>query len=323
MDRVYEQRPIMFGEVLFDRFPDGNIVLGGAPFNVAWHLQAFGLSPLLISRIGADALGRQISAAMIEWGMDRSGLQLDSAHQTSTVDIVFKDGEPSFDIVSDRAFDFIDRYALPPINTETLLYHGSLALRNPVSRETLWELRHHNEGFSFVDVNLRPPWCTPEILLEILDGANCIKLNQNELNLIVSDGASVAAKAVQLLTDMSAELIVVTRGKQGAVAFTLEGASYDAAPKPARNVVDTVGAGDAFSAIMLLGQTKKWSIDLTLKRAQEFASAIVGVRGAIVRDIDFYNSFMESWGIGVPKNNTTHHRGGDKPEQLEMHSTDQ
>jgi fructokinase len=297
MDRVYALRPIMFGEVLFDRFPDGSVVLGGAPFNVAWHLQAFGMSPMLISRIGADALGRQISTAMIEWGMDRSGLQLDSAHQTGTVDVNFTDGEPIFDIVPDRAFDFIDGYALPPIRTDSTLYYGSLALRNQISKETLRELKQHNEGYTFVDVNLRAPWWSMDMLLEILNGANCIKLNQNELSKIVSPGTSVAAKAVRLLADMSAELIVVTRGKEGAVAYTLDGASYEAAPEPARRVVDTVGAGDAFSAVLLLGQDKQWDIDLTLERAQSFASAIVGVRGATVRDAGFYTQFLERWDI--------------------------
>lgn len=113
MDRMQDQRPIMFGKVLFDMFPDGSVALGGAPFNVAWHLQAFGLEPLLISRVGADALGRRVATAMLEWGMDRSGLQIDSAHPTSTVTITFNVGEPEFDIVADRAIDYIDRYSIP------------------------------------------------------------------------------------------------------------------------------------------------------------------------------------------------------------------
>jgi fructokinase len=307
MDRKQEQRPIMFGEVLFDHFPDGSVVMGGAPFNVAWHLQAFGMSPLLVSRIGSDALGRQISGAMIEWGMDRSGLQLDSAHQTGTVDVDISDGEPTFDIVSERAFDFIDRFALPPIRTDNTLYHGSLAIRNSTSRETLKELRQHSDGFTFVDVNLRAPWWTEETLLEMLEGADCIKLNHDELNQIVTSGTSVAAKAVRLLTNMSADLVVVTRGKQGAIVYAADGESYEAKPEPARRFVDAVGAGDAFSAVMLLGYAKQWSIDLTLERAQSFASAIVGVRGATVKDPGFYAKFLKEWDVSpgqVVKANT-------------------
>ncbi len=91
-----QRRPVIFGEVLFDRFPDGSLVLGGAPFNVAWHLQAFGQAPLLISRVGDDPLGRQVRGAMLDWGMDTAGLQLDSAHATGTVEVRFDHGEPSY-----------------------------------------------------------------------------------------------------------------------------------------------------------------------------------------------------------------------------------
>ena len=74
MTNLSGQRPVIFGEVLFDRFPDGSVVLGGAPFNVAWHLQAFGMAPLFISRVGNDALGRTIRDTMHCWEMDASGL---------------------------------------------------------------------------------------------------------------------------------------------------------------------------------------------------------------------------------------------------------
>ena len=76
------KRPLVFGEVLFDCFPDGAEVLGGAPFNVAWHLQGFGQEPLFVSRIGDDIRGNQIRAAMSDWGMSLSGLQLDTSHAT-------------------------------------------------------------------------------------------------------------------------------------------------------------------------------------------------------------------------------------------------
>lgn len=302
MDRVQQQRPIMFGEVLFDLFPDGSAVLGGAPFNVAWHLQAFGLSPLLISRVGSDALGRLISSAMIDWGMDRSGLQLDSAHPTGSVNITFDAGEPCFDIVSDRAFDFIDRYALPPLCTGGQLYYGSLALRNQVSRETLWELKQCSDGFSFVDINLRPPWWSRELVLEALAGADLIKLNRAELYQIVPEGEGVEAKAIMLLTKMAAQQVIVTQGKEGAVTYMQDGSSFCVAPEPASKVVDTVGAGDAFSAVLLLGQTKGWSIELSMERAQSFASAIVGVRGAITRDTAFYRGFLNRWIADLRRN---------------------
>jgi fructokinase len=128
--------PCFFGEILFDVFPDGREVLGGAPFNVAWHLQGFGLAPLLISRVGADAAGERIRAAMAAWGMRLDGLQTDPVHPTGRVTVSLRDGEPSFDIVTDSAWDFIAADELPDL-TPALVYHGSLALRHPVSAAAL------------------------------------------------------------------------------------------------------------------------------------------------------------------------------------------
>lgn len=286
----------MFGEVLFDMFPDGSVVLGGAPFNVAWHLQAFGLNPLLISRVGSDALGRQIRSAMLGWGMDCSGLQLDSAHKTGCVNVTLDAGEPFFDIVPNSAFDFIDRYALPPLRTDGFLYHGTLALRKSVSRETLLELRQHNEGCSFVDVNLRSPWWSLETVLELLVGACRIKLNHAELDKLVPEESGMDSKARWLLGETGAQRLLVTRGQQGARLYMADGSSCQVAPAPAYKLVDTVGAGDAFSAVMLLGQIREWDIELTMERAQSFATAIVGVRGAIVRHRSFYQQFLDRWG---------------------------
>ena len=96
-------RPAVFGEVLFDRFEDGSSVLGGAPFNVVWHLQGFGLEPLLISRVGNDRLGEQVIAAMESWGMDTRGIQFDKDHPTGTVNVTLNNGQPTFDIVPERA----------------------------------------------------------------------------------------------------------------------------------------------------------------------------------------------------------------------------
>ena len=84
---MIRKRTCIFGEVLFDHFPNGTRVLGGAPFNVAWHLQAFGKGPLLCSRIGNDPDGASITAAMREWDMDTCELQLDPALATGRVEL--------------------------------------------------------------------------------------------------------------------------------------------------------------------------------------------------------------------------------------------
>jgi len=98
----------IFGEVLFDEFPDGNRVLGGAPFNVAWHLQAFSQTPLFISRVGNDSEGSQICKSMLNWGMNIDALQTDEKLPTGKVIVELEDGEPSYDIIAPAAYDAIE-----------------------------------------------------------------------------------------------------------------------------------------------------------------------------------------------------------------------
>ena len=168
--------PVIFGEVLFDCFPDGNSVLGGAPFNVAWHLQAFGLAPLVVSSIGDDDLGEKVLSAMKSWNMNTAGMQSDSVHPTGSVDIEFHNGEPQYTIVEQRAYDHIDAALLPSLPANSLLYHGSLALRNQVSREALTTLKAQHDSTIFMDVNLRDPWWDKQFVLELANDADWVCL---------------------------------------------------------------------------------------------------------------------------------------------------
>lgn len=117
----------VFGEVLFDCFPDGARVLGGAPFNVAWHLQAFGDRPQFISRIGGDESGREIARAMASWGMDCAGLQYDPDYPTGRVEVSITATEPSYEIVADSAYDFITAAELRGPFPAGILYHAASA----------------------------------------------------------------------------------------------------------------------------------------------------------------------------------------------------
>jgi fructokinase len=297
MSETTTPRPVIFGEVLFDCFPDGSVVLGGAPFNVAWHLQAFGMAPVFVSRVGDDALGHRIRDTMHAWEMDTSGLQLDSAHPTGKVEIRFVDGEPEYDIIDRQAYDFIDAGAVPPLRRGTVLYHGSLALRNAESRRALEEIRRKYEPCVLVDVNLRDPWWQRDGILQLLEGGDWVKLNEHELALLVQGDRDPADAMAQLLQDYRLQLLIVTRGSAGAVAVTATGEKCQVAPRDVAHVTDTVGAGDAFTSVVLLGQARNWPLPLLLERAQQFASAIVGVRGATVHDAGFYRPFIQEWGL--------------------------
>jgi fructokinase len=285
-------RPVIFGEVLFDHFPDGSVVLGGAPFNVAWHLQAFGQRPVFVSRVGDDALARRIRDTMRDWGMDGIGLQKDSAHPTGTVDVSFAEGEPHYAIVEQRAWDFIREEILPPLPDAALLYHGSLALRNEVSRNTFRVLSERLQVPRFVDVNLRAPWWQAQAVRELVEGAAWLKLNAHELVELASGDTPAAAEA--LLQGYGLHVLILTRGAAGAELISAE-KNISVAPQAATRIVDTVGAGDAFTSVILLGLLNGWSAESMLERAQAFASASVGVRGATVADPGFYAPFIEAW----------------------------
>jgi fructokinase len=290
----------IFGEVLFDCFPDGSQVLGGAPFNVAWHLQGFGLSPCFISRVGLDAQGEQIRASMQAWGLDDSLVQADPGHPTGRVNVIFEDGEPCYEIVPASAYDFIDAMGLGDAPHTGLLYHGSLAIRDPASAAALAELKADHQGKLFLDVNLRAPWWSIDTILPLLNDADHVKVNEAELVLLTPEGPGGAGSA-GLGETMGAfarrhglETLIVTRGAEGAMLWH-GGSLTTVAPSSGTPVVDTVGAGDGFASVFLLGLSQQWPIALTLTRARDFASALVSRRGATIDDPAVYRQFLRAW----------------------------
>jgi fructokinase len=294
---VASERPVIFGEVLYDCFPGGEAVLGGAPFNVAWHLQGFGLSPLFISRVGDDPLGHRVRDSMHRHGMDTSGLQLDSLHPTGKVTITLSGDSHSFEIIPEQAYDYIDRDALPPLPETALFYHGSLAARSPVSAQTLAALRARYSTRRLVDVNLRSPWWQQEQVLELVDGAWLAKLNDEELLQLAPDAEDDAARMQRLIGDAGLQLLVITRGAAGAELLTAGGDHFRVVPDAMTGVVDTVGAGDALTAVLIVAVLQGWPYWQALERAQSFASAIVGSRGAVVEEPGFYQPFIDAWGL--------------------------
>jgi len=291
-----EKIPVLFGEVLFDCFDDGSRVLGGAPFNVAWHLQAFGYEPLLISRVGDDPMGRQIRDTMSRWGMTTAGLQKDSAHPTGEVRVSLQDGQPTFDILKDRAYDHIHSDAIPPMEP-ALIYQGTLGLRQAGSATALEELLKRHQASVFLDVNLRPPWWSRALVEQQLDHSRWVKINDAELETMVEGDEELRTKARTLMTRHALGLLIVTAGSKG--AFALDGSAEIQEVKPAARVpvVDTVGAGDAFASVCIAGLLREWPLPRILERAQEFASLLVGQRGAILDNAASYRSLAERWEI--------------------------
>lgn len=286
------QRPIIFGEVLFDVFPD-KAVLGGAPFNVAWHLQGFGCAPLFISRVGNDDLGAQIRDGMASWGMDTAGVQTDETRPTGQVKIEMTGASHSFEILPDQAYDHINqeeaRAALAGIDA-ALFYHGGLIAREEESAATLAALRSETEAPVFVDINLRTPFWTREGSLALMRGARWVKLNDEEIAQLAPNQTPEDLRAT-----LGVERLILTRGEQGADLYSANGTKENCAPAAIDGFVDSVGAGDAFASVMILGLLKGWPAKVTMARAQAFASELCTHRGATIADQGVYDRYRKQW----------------------------
>ncbi|MBN1592134.1 MAG: carbohydrate kinase [Candidatus Coatesbacteria bacterium] len=291
--------PLIFGEILFDIFPDGRVVLGGAPLNVAWHLRGFGQNPILISRIGRDRLGGEALSIIADWGLDTSGVQIDSEHPTGSVCVVLDDGEPRYEIPADQAFDFIDPdRAIEAIRGQkiSIFHHGTLAARSRVSASALNSFLSEVDCEVNLDLNLRSPWWNLGTIERLLRRADSVKLNADELaSLNFADPTKTHIdRARELRASFGNGLIVVTLGFHGAFAVT-ESEVVEAPASMMSDVIDTVGAGDAFTAVLILGIIQNWPLEQVLIRAAEFAASICGVRGATTTDFALYRSHLNRW----------------------------
>ncbi len=286
-------RPVVFGEVLFDCFEDRNVP-GGAPLNVAWHLHALGWNPLLISRIGNDDPGQKLVTRMRDWGMDTSGIQRDMQHPTGRVEIKMDGKSHTFDILPDQAYDFIEpETARCSVNLRQcgVLYHGSLALRGK-SRAALERLIEAAEAPVFLDINLREPWWSKDAVLDMIQRARLLKLNDDELELLMPErlrGLAVEEALGKIRVEWDLDAIWLTLGKEGALYSS--GAVEPLRVKPDEDtapVVDTVGAGDSFCAAILGGFLKGSSPAETAACATKLATRVCGQQGATASNPDIY-----------------------------------
>lgn len=318
---IAEGRPVIVGEVLFDTLPSGEAMLGGAPFNVAWHLKGFGLDPLFISKVGEDCNGERILTIMEKWGMDLKGVKMDSNHATGRVEVELDESKnPTYHIMPNRAYDYISgTAALAELdNIEcSLLYHGTLIRRvspsdnsMPVSRQALELLRKETGLPIFVSLNLRPPWWDYDSVSQLLKEATWCKLNEPELAAINRRSTISPAEredaAHAVLEQYDLEIVMVTLGTEGAF-FVLEGGEVvPGRPRIVPTVVDTIesekilvdtiGAGDAFAAVALLGLSCGWPVKTILQRAIDFSSDLCSWAGATPRSKALYVSYLQRWG---------------------------
>jgi len=279
--------------------------LGGAPFNVARHLKAFGQNPILITSLGSDSLREEILHAMSQYGMDVMGIQHDDTHPTGRVQVHIEGGGHRFEILPMQAYDFIHsikaQKTILSVHPE-LVYYGTLAQRNEISRQTLKALLHGTEAAKFMDINLRAPWYDKRTILDSLQYANIIKLNDDELQILAEmfelSGSSADEQVANLMNRFNIEKTVITCGEEGAWQIDRDGAKIEAVVKnKITKLVDTVGAGDGFAAVCILGSLKRWPAIMTLERAIAFAGVICEIRGAVPDHADFYIPFAREWDL--------------------------
>ncbi|KQQ96276.1 PfkB family carbohydrate kinase [Massilia sp. Leaf139] len=301
---------IVFGEALVDDFATEQVV-GGAPFNVARHLAAFMAPQLMITRVGKDHNGETIAAEFERFAMSQAGLQRDSIEETGRVIVERGAHGHRFVIVPNQAYDYIareDALAAAKAVDAGALYFGTLAQRAERSRGTLKALLSATSGLRFLDVNMRDGQVDERTVSDSLHAADIAKVNEDELQALfgwyfqlgpndppmAADETRSACAA--LLQMFGLQALIVTLGHRGSVYFGAGGVTIDTrdTPPPAF-VIDTVGAGDAFSAIFLLGRARGWPLESTLARANEFAGAICAIPGAVPRDLGFYDQWMTRW----------------------------
>lgn len=252
---------ICFGEMLWDILP-GQELPGGAPMNVAYHLQQLSQPVAMISRLGADDHGRRLLSYVQNKGLSTTFIQQDEAQETGKVYArVTAAHDVEYDIQFPAAWDFIAwEPALAAYLQQTpgpgYLVFGSLAARHTVSRSTLEKLLQ-GSATKVLDINLRPPHYTPERISWLLEQCDILKLNLAELELIAGwQGRSgTPEEGVQALAErFRINTIIVTMGGQGALLYT-EGRFYRH-PGFRVQVADTIGSGDAFLAGFLATLTR-------------------------------------------------------------------
>ncbi|MER0438797.1 carbohydrate kinase [Emticicia sp. W12TSBA100-4] len=263
---------VCFGEVLWDLLPTGKIA-GGAPMNVAVHANQLGLDAIMISAVGDDELGEGITSFLSSRGLSVSTIQKNE-YQTGIVEVTLDaKGSPSYEIIQPVAWDFIrlTENAKKAVQVTDALVFGSLALRNEVSKNTLFALQAEAK-LKVLDINLRKPFYTSELADELFKVADIVKVNDEELEMICAwygQTGDETANAKFLKERYQLKGIIVTRGGNGAF-FIDENNEFAEHQGFKVTVNDTIGSGDSFLASFIT----KWLNGEKPAEALKFACAV-------------------------------------------------
>jgi fructokinase len=276
------------GEILWDLLPGGR-QLGGAPFNFTFHCHQLGHGSVMVSRVGADELGRDIRERVRQLALMDSYIQEDSAHPTGTVGVQLDGtGQPIFTIHPEVAYDYLawDASLEPLLRQARAVCFGSLIQRSPVARATVQRaVQTAANALIVFDVNLRQHFYSREVIESSLHASRWVKLNDSELSVLrdllglTQPGES--GGLAELRERYGLELACLTRGEHGCLVQTA--AEEIAVPGRSVQVVDAVGAGDAFAAGLLVYALEGRSLTEAANFANRLAARVAAAAGGTPR----------------------------------------
>jgi fructokinase len=269
-------RVVGVGEVLWDLLLTGP-QLGGAPANFAYHAHALGAQAEVITRVGKDDYGRDIIRRFQEMGLPGGVVQVDETWPTGSAKVELSgDGLAHFSIQEDVAWDFLalTQEALAVAREADAICFGSLAQRSAPSRRTIQQLvaAARTDALRVFDINLRQQFYSRGVIEESLQLANMLKLNDSELSILttmfnlganprtrVSALHKIERQIEGLAQAFGLHVVALTRGAKGSLLWQ-DGRWSDCSSRPVK-VVDTVGAGDSFTAALVLGLLRKMDLE--------------------------------------------------------------
>jgi fructokinase len=275
---------LCFGEMLWDSLPRG-LFPGGAPMNVAYHLRQLGLRAAPVSAVGRDALGDELLRRVTAWDLKTDFIRVRDDKPTGLVRVRIEKGGPAYDIVENAAWDWIELPETPPesVGQTGALIFGTLAQRAEQNRKQFARLRELcGQALKVFDVNLRPPYDSPELVWSLAKTADVIKLNHDEAMRLLGKiyaTAELESAARDLSARTNCPRVCITAGGDG--SGLLMDSHWTWLPSNPIKAKSTVGAGDSFLAALVHGLLagNKSSEDI-LTRARALAEFVASQDGA-------------------------------------------
>ncbi len=278
---------VAVGEVLWDLLPEGP-QLGGAPANFAYHCRSLGADARTVTRVGDDDRGRDVFDRFRQLRLPTETIQVDPSLPTGTVEVTLDNGQPHYTIREGVAWDAIDAdsAAIDLVRSADAVCFGSLAQRSEVSRRSIRALvaAARPGAFRVLDVNLRAPFVDRDVIAESLSLANVLKLNEHELPELASmfglATTEVRPAMVGLAKCFGLSLVALTRGGEGSLLMAADGVWAEHPGFDPGTVADTIGAGDAFTAALVVGLLAGRPLEAINTHANEVAAFLCSKSGA-------------------------------------------